>query len=94
MKMNLPTNRPLVAQISNLRDRGLSIRWSWATRLLPLLLLALPATMHGPVPVHDHNGTVTITEYTDPGGAMTIPDTINGLPVTTVGDGAFYEATA
>jgi hypothetical protein len=34
-------------------------------------------------------GTITITGYTGPGGAVTIPTTINGLPVTSVGDRAF-----
>jgi len=33
-----------------------------------------------------NNGTVTITRYTGPGGAVAIPSTINGLPVTTIGD--------
>jgi hypothetical protein len=36
-----------------------------------------------------NNGTITITGYTGSGGAVTIPDTINGLPVTTIGSGAF-----
>ena len=40
-----------------------------------------------------NNGTITITGYTGPGGAVNIPDTINGLPVTSIGDGAFV-ATA
>jgi hypothetical protein len=35
------------------------------------------------------NGTVTIFSYNGPGGAVTIPDTINGLPVTTIGPAAF-----
>ncbi|MCZ7636485.1 MAG: leucine-rich repeat protein [Verrucomicrobia bacterium] len=35
------------------------------------------------------NGSVTITRYTGPGGAVTIPDTVQGLPVTSIGDGAF-----
>src|ERR1039457_5758047 len=30
-------------------------------------------------------GTVTITRYTGPGGDVTIPETINGLPVTAIG---------
>lgn len=36
------------------------------------------------------NGTVTITEYTGSGPAVTIPGTINGEPVTAIGD--FFEA--
>jgi hypothetical protein len=32
-----------------------------------------------------NNGTITITRYAGPGGAVTIPDTITGLPVTTIG---------
>ena len=33
---------------------------------------------------------ITITGYTGSGGAVTIPDTIGGLPVTSIGDGAFW----
>jgi hypothetical protein len=36
-----------------------------------------------------NNGTITITGYTGPGGDVIIPDTINGLPVTAIGDQAF-----
>jgi hypothetical protein len=36
------------------------------------------------------NGTITITGYTGSGGAVTIPNRINGLPVTSIGDLAFY----
>ena len=36
-----------------------------------------------------NNGTITITGYTGPGGAVTIPGTINGLPVTCIGSNAF-----
>jgi hypothetical protein len=35
------------------------------------------------------NGTITITGYTGPGGNVTIPSTINGLPVTSIADWAF-----
>jgi hypothetical protein len=35
------------------------------------------------------NGTITITGYIGRGGTVAIPDTINGLPVTTIGDSAF-----
>jgi hypothetical protein len=36
-----------------------------------------------------NNGTITITGYTGPGGAVIIPSTINGLPVTSIGNFAF-----
>ena len=38
-----------------------------------------------------NNGTVTITGYIGPGGAVAIPSTMNGLPVTSIGEYAFYE---
>ena len=41
-----------------------------------------------------NNGTVTITGYTGCGGAVTIPSTINGLPVTCIGDKAFFACTS
>jgi hypothetical protein len=37
-----------------------------------------------------NNGAITITGYTGPGGSVTIPDTINSLPVTAIGSGAFH----
>jgi len=40
------------------------------------------------------NGTITITGYIGPGGNVAIPDTINGLPVTTIGASAFYSCTS
>src|SRR5258708_23772698 len=36
-----------------------------------------------------NNGAITITLYTGSGGIVTVPDTINGFPVTTIGDSAF-----
>ena len=38
-----------------------------------------------------NNGSVTITAYNGPGGAVIIPTNINGLPVTAIADEAFYE---
>ena len=38
-----------------------------------------------------NNSTITITGYNGPGGAVTIPDSINGLPVTAIGDFAFKQ---
>lgn len=37
------------------------------------------------------NGSSTITAYNGPGGAVTIPTNINGLPVTAIASEAFYE---
>ena len=39
------------------------------------------------------NGAVTITGYIGPGGAVTIPSEINGLPVTGIGAGAFEQSS-
>jgi hypothetical protein len=36
-----------------------------------------------------NNGTITIMHYTGSSGAVVIPSTINGLPVTSIGNGAF-----
>jgi Leucine Rich Repeat (LRR) protein len=38
------------------------------------------------------NGTITITSYTGAGGAVIIPDAIGGLPVTSLGDWAFFSS--
>jgi hypothetical protein len=35
-------------------------------------------------------GKATITKYTGSGGSVTIPSTIDGLPVTSIGDSAFF----
>lgn len=36
------------------------------------------------------SGTISIMGYTGPGGKVSIPATINGLPVISIGNGAFY----
>ncbi len=78
-----------------------------ATRLLPLLLLLmLPAAVQAQSYTNTYgiwgytttNGTITITGYTGPGGDVTIPDripdTTNGLPVTSIGANAFSDCTS
>ncbi|MEK7677089.1 MAG: leucine-rich repeat domain-containing protein, partial [Verrucomicrobiota bacterium] len=57
-----------------------------------LLLLTLPAVVQAQFNYTTQNGTITITGYTGSGGAVTIPSTINGLPVTSIGDFAFQFA--
>jgi hypothetical protein len=41
-----------------------------------------------------NNGAITITGYTGSGGAITIPGTINNLPVTAIGSGAFQNCAS
>ena len=62
--------------------------------LLLLLLLSLPVMVQAQFEYTNNNGTITITGYTGPGGAVTIPDETNGLPVTSVADSAFRECTS
>jgi len=63
-----------------------------ALRLLPLWLLTLPIAVQAQFTYTiNTNGTITITKYTGSGGAVTIPDTINGLPVTSIGNAAFKQ---
>ena len=40
-----------------------------------------------------NSGAIAITRYIGIDGAVTIPKIINGLPVTTLGNGAFYQCT-
>jgi hypothetical protein len=54
-----------------------------------LLLLVLPAVVQGQFAYEFTNGTVTITGYTGPGGAVVIPSEVNGVPVTGIGNGTF-----
>jgi hypothetical protein len=54
-----------------------------------LLLLTLPAVVRGQFSFTTNHGTITITGYTGTNAAVTIPDTINGLPVTSIGGGTF-----
>ena len=49
----------------------------------------LPTVELYPFTFTTNSGAVTITGYTGSGGGVAIPDTINGYPVTTIGDGAF-----
>jgi uncharacterized repeat protein (TIGR03803 family) len=58
--------------------------------LLGWLLLATPAAVHAQFNYTTNNGTITITAYAGGGGDVVIPSMINGLPVTSIGDSAFY----
>jgi hypothetical protein len=63
-------------------------------KLLTCLLLATPLLLEAQYTYsNNNNGTVTITGYTGPGGSVTIPATLGGLPVSVVGTFAFSNCT-
>ncbi len=64
------------------------------TALVGLLWLAMAPGVQAQFNYTTNNGAITITGYTGPGGAVAIPDIIDGLPVTTIGDYAFYYNTS
>jgi hypothetical protein len=67
------------------------LRFACILRLAFLWSFLLPALANAQFLVATNtDGSLTITGYTGPGGAVTIPDTINGLPVTSIGENAFY----
>ncbi len=58
------------------------------------MLLALPGAALAQFTFTTNNSAITITGYTGPGGAVTIPATTNGYPVTAIGSLAFYSQTS
>jgi len=57
--------------------------------LLPGLLLLAATAAQAQFSVTTNNGAITIEGYSGPGGAVTIPTNIDGLPVTSIDDYAF-----
>ena len=58
--------------------------------LFTALLLALPTLVQAQFTyVTNDDNTISITGYIGSGGDLTIPATINSLPVTDIGDYAF-----
>jgi len=64
-----------------------------AMLLLLLVIMLLPAQVQAQFIYSTENSTIYIVRYDCTGGQIEIPDTINGLPVTTIGYGAFYGCT-
>jgi hypothetical protein len=58
-----------------------------------LLLLALPGVGNAQFTFTTNNGAITITGYAGSDGDFTVPQAINGLPVTDIGPWAFYSAS-
>ena len=58
----------------------------------------VPAVLWNPLSLSEFDyttnaGCITITGYTGPGGAVVLPFAVNGLPVTSIGDGVFFETS-
>jgi hypothetical protein len=61
---------------------------------LMFLVCALSsATVNGQFMCQTNNGTLTITRYTGPGGAVIIPEAIDGLSVVSIGWAFHYNST-
>jgi hypothetical protein len=60
---------------------------------LLVVLLTLPRVAQAQFKYEVSGDWITITGYTGPGGAIVIPDTIEGLPVTMIGNQAFAGLT-
>lgn len=73
-----------------------SNRWFLAANCLVWICGSLQAQVPIPFSFATNNNSVTITsyDYSVGNGHVTIPDTIDGLPVTTIGPGAFYDGRA
>jgi len=74
------------------QNRLHGFRRAFAARLLSLLLLlALPAMVQAQFTFITNNGAITITGYQMRSvGAVVIPSTTNGYPVTSIGNDAFF----
>ncbi|HEV2331476.1 MAG TPA: leucine-rich repeat domain-containing protein [Verrucomicrobiae bacterium] len=66
-----------------------------AAKLLLIHLFLLPSLVaHAQYTFTTNNdGSLNIAQYTGPGGAVVIPNTTNGLPITRIGDASFFENT-
>lgn len=102
MKASLPRRQPLgllagrgakaetLVKTANPRMVRL---WGAAGVLALQLLLALPGAAQAQFTYVTNDGAITITGYTGTGGAVAIPSSINGLPVTSIENAAFYGYT-
>jgi len=62
--------------------------WMWV-----LFLLAAAMAAQAQYAYTTNNNTIAITKYAGPGGVVTIPSTINSLPVASIGGAAFLGCT-
>ena len=66
-------------------------KFIWRAAVVWLVWLTLPTFVRAQYVYTTANGQVTITQYTGTGGNVTIPDSTNGFPITTVASGAFFQ---
>jgi hypothetical protein len=66
---------------------------SCVLQYLLLGLLLLPLRARAQYTFATNQGTITITGYTGSANDVTLPSSINGLPVTSIGQDAFYGAS-
>src|SRR5580693_5246504 len=61
-------------------------------KLLLVLLFLLPPLLAQAQFTFTTNsdGSLNVAQYTGPGGAVVIPNTTNGLPITSIGDASFF----
>lgn len=62
--------------------------WLLLLFLAPLLMAQAQFTF-----TTNNDGSLNLAQYTGLGGAVIIPNTTNGLPITSIGDAAFFENT-
>ncbi len=78
--------------ISRILGLNTIARYLKATCASGLLLLAVPLLAQAQFTYTTNDGSITITGYAGPGGPLTIPPVITGLPVTGIGTNAFEGA--
>ena len=79
-----------VAKTGNSKAMAKRLSTTSAARVLSLVLLfAVLSPVKAQFTYATNNGRITITGYTGAGGAVTIPDNVGGLPVTSIGSTAF-----
>src|SRR5580698_6191210 len=64
------------------------------TLILFLGVTVMGVKMQAQLTYTTNNGVITITGYSGPGGALTIPASYSGYPITSIGNGAFENCTS
>ena len=94
IKADTMQTKTSLARTPCLRPLPTGLRTSYATWLLPLLLLTPPSALQAQFTYTTNNGAITITGYAGTNPAVTIPETLKGMPVTSIGDNAFYDCSS